>query len=98
MSQPAYPSQGSTPWDTPLKAYIDWGDANAVGQVGPAGPEGPIGPEGPAGPQGVQGVPGPNVVFVQQTEPLDAVVNSLWVEIDSAVPPNIVALHVAVPG
>jgi hypothetical protein len=35
-------------------------------------------------------------VLVQQDEPTDVAVNTLWVEIDDADPPNIVAVHVAV--
>ena len=48
------------------------------------------------GVQGPTGPPGPPSVLVQEDEPSDVPVNTLWVEIDNADPPNIVALHVAV--
>ena len=39
-------------------------------------------------------------ILVQQAAPNPALlpVNTLWVEIDGATPPNIIAMHVVVPG
>lgn len=65
MSQPSFPPRGTTPWDEPLKEYIDWGDENATGITGPAGPtgatgaQGPTGATGPQGPTGATGAQGP---------------------------------------